>query len=91
MVFSVGRPVVFMYSLVADRFIDDEGLSATGGNTTRKRIHARIPGRNYDFDPVAKRFLMVKEGPASARSTEIVVIENWAEEVKQRLADAEGN
>jgi len=43
--------------------------------------------RSYDYDPVANRFLMVKE-PQTTGPTEIIVIENWAEEIRARLAEA---
>jgi len=44
-------------------------------------------GRMYDFDPVGERFLMI-ERPAQTEFTEIVVVENWMEEVKEQLAAA---
>ena len=49
--------------------------------------------RNYGFDPIKKRFLMMKEVEAqvSNRPTEIRVVENWIEEIKQRFADADSS
>jgi hypothetical protein len=48
-------------------------------------------GRNYDVSTDGSRFLMVKE-EASTNATpaprEIVVVQNWTEELKRRVADA---
>ena len=40
--------------------------------------------RNYDITPDGQRFLMV-EGAEEGPPTEIVVVLNWFEELKQRV------
>jgi len=41
--------------------------------------------RNYDIHPDGKRFLMIKRSQEDAPTTELIVVENWSEELK-RLA-----
>jgi Tol biopolymer transport system component len=41
--------------------------------------------RNYDIHPDGKRFLMIKESEEELPMTELIVVENWFEELK-RLA-----
>ena len=55
-----------------------EGPYATGAPSN---------GRNYDVSPDGKRFLMVKEPATQATAPQIVVVQNWFEELK-RLAPA---
>jgi hypothetical protein len=44
-------------------------------------------GRSYDISRDGRRFLFVKDR-AAARRTTLVVVQNWAEEVKRVLAQA---
>ena len=42
------------------------------------------PGRTYDISPDDQRFLMIKQGSSEqAAPPQIVVIQNWFEEVKR--------
>ena len=50
-----------------------EGRYATGGLRDR---------RNYDVSADGKRFLMVKQ-PANQAAPQIVVVQNWTEELKR--------
>jgi serine/threonine-protein kinase len=45
----------------------------------------RSSSRNYDIHPDGKRFLMIKESEEGLPMTELIVVENWFEELK-RLA-----
>jgi len=42
--------------------------------------YRRTNGRQYDVTSDGQRFLMIKQGDASAR---IVVVENWHQELKR--------
>ena len=43
-----------------------------------------LPGRNYDLSPGGQRFLMAKEGGATEETRqEIIVVQNWFEELKR--------
>jgi hypothetical protein len=44
-----------------------------------------VSSYNYDVTHDGQRFLMVKDNSLDVHSTEIVVVLNWAEELKQRL------
>jgi hypothetical protein len=49
--------------------------------------HSQFGHRNIDLTPDGKRFLaVIPRGASQARSpTEIAVVENWLEELKQRV------
>jgi serine/threonine-protein kinase len=55
-----------------------EGRYLVGGGVT-------TPGRTYDVSPDGRRFLMIKTGEIDAASAprEIVVVQNWTEELKR--------
>ena len=40
-------------------------------------------GRPYDVSLDGQRFLVIKEGGTEGRAAEIVVVENWLEELKR--------
>jgi hypothetical protein len=40
--------------------------------------------RNYDPSPDGTRFAIVK-APRARAATQVIVVENWAEELKQRV------
>ena len=42
-----------------------------------------LPGRQYDAAPDGQRFLMIKQ--ADATRAEIVVVQNWLDELAQRV------
>jgi Tol biopolymer transport system component len=44
---------------------------------------ATVP--NYDVSPDGQRFLMIKSSEQTASSTQIVVVQNWFEELKRRV------
>ena len=44
------------------------------------------PGTNFDIAPDGQRFLMVKASPGAAAGTQINVVLNWFEELKQKLS-----
>jgi hypothetical protein len=54
-------------------------------------IYADLVGRTFDVSPDGQRFLMVKEHATESTpappSTAIVVVLNWAEELKQRVPE----
>ena len=41
--------------------------------------------RNYDIHPDGKRFLMIKRSQEDVPTTELIVVENWSEELKRRV------
>ncbi len=41
--------------------------------------------RNYDIDPSGKRFLMIKESEDNVPITELIIVQNWFEELKRRV------
>jgi len=43
---------------------------------------------NYDVSPDGQRFLMIKQSEQSASLTQIVVVQNWFEELKRRVPTA---
>jgi serine/threonine-protein kinase len=43
-------------------------------------------GRDYDISPDGQRFLFVKEGDVGGEDIELVVVQNWFEELKQMAA-----
>jgi hypothetical protein len=45
---------------------------------------------NYDIHPSGKEFLMIKKSPQDASPTEVIIVENWFEELK-RLVPPEEN
>jgi Tol biopolymer transport system component/predicted Ser/Thr protein kinase len=45
--------------------------------------NASLPG--YDVYPDGERFLMVKEGEQAASATQINIVQNWFEELKQKV------
>jgi serine/threonine-protein kinase len=48
---------------------------------------AQLLGRTYDVSPDGQRFLMIKPSPESAAiRPRIVVVDNWTEELKRRVA-----
>ena len=56
-----------------------EGFYLAGGS---------LSSRNYDVSGDGKRFLMVKQSPGAphAAAPQIVVVQNWFEELKARMA-----
>jgi hypothetical protein len=42
-------------------------------------------GPNYDVTADGQRFIMLKSSPQAAAGTQIIVVENWLEELKQRV------
>ena len=50
--------------------------------------HFDVNNPTYDRSPVDDRFLMIKLGEVSDAITELIVVENWSEELK-RSAPAE--
>ena len=46
-----------------------------------------LPGyRNYDVTPDGKGFIMVQPDASAQNPTQLVVVLNWAEELRRRLA-----
>jgi hypothetical protein len=43
---------------------------------------------DYDVSPDGERFVMIERDPLELRPFDLVVIPNWAEEMKARLASA---
>jgi hypothetical protein len=41
--------------------------------------------RNWDLSPDGSRFLLVREDSAAAQERRIVVVHNWAAEVRRRI------
>jgi serine/threonine-protein kinase len=47
---------------------------------------AGLRGRTYDVSPDGQRFLMIKEAGSTADAApQIIIVENWFEELKQRV------
>jgi hypothetical protein len=42
-------------------------------------------GRNYTMSPDGERFLMIKKAEGDATSSELMLVLNWIEELKQRV------
>ena len=43
------------------------------------------PGHKlYDVSPDDQRFAMLRRGPVGSTTTELIMVENWAEELKER-------
>ena len=42
-----------------------------------------MSSRNYDVSPDGKRFLMVKQPANQAAAPQIIVVQNWFEELKR--------
>ena len=40
---------------------------------------------SYDISPDGERFLMIRESEYDARGSEIIVVQNWFEELKERV------
>jgi serine/threonine-protein kinase len=48
-------------------------------------LPSRVTTPNYDVSPDGQRFLMIKPSEQSASLTQIVVVQNWSEELKQKV------
>jgi serine/threonine-protein kinase len=46
-------------------------------------VNAFIPARGYDVSPDGRRFLMIESADVPANTSGIVVVLNWAEELKR--------
>ena len=55
------------------RLLGEGYFTVPGGN----------PGRTYDVSPDGQRFLMIKAGGANQAPPQIVVVQNWLEELKR--------
>jgi serine/threonine-protein kinase len=53
-----------------------EALYATGGP-------GFLPPRNYDVSPDGKRFLMLKPAVDQSPAPQIIIVQNWSEELKR--------
>jgi serine/threonine-protein kinase len=49
------------------------------------QYHVNV-ARNYDVTPDGKRFLMIKTAGADGKGPSLVVVSNWAEDVRRKLA-----
>jgi hypothetical protein len=47
-----------------------------------------VTSSNYDVTPDGQRFLMVRDDDVDVASTRVVVVTNWAEELRARAASA---
>jgi serine/threonine-protein kinase len=66
--------------------VQTSGATFSAGNPTQiiqTRYGTPLPDRSYDISPDGKRFLMIKE--ADDKSTGIVVVQNWLEELKRAV------
>jgi len=77
-------------SLIAVPVKTERGFSPGRARPLFKDVYVpRSTSRNYDIHPDGKRFLMIKkveqEGEEEVPITELIVVENWFEELK-RLA-----
>ena len=69
------------------------GLSTTFEPSPPRKLFeghyfAQLFGRAYDISPDAQRFLMVKTSAAAANRARIVIVDNWAEELKRLVPAA---
>jgi hypothetical protein len=53
-----------------------------------RSISARMRHSYYDVTPDGQRFLMVRDDDVGVASTRVVVVMNWAEELRARPAKA---
>jgi Tol biopolymer transport system component len=73
-------------SLVAVPVETEEGFSLGQAQSLFEDVYMPRPSsRNYDIHPDGKRFLMIKKAEEEVPVTELLVVENWFEELK-RLA-----
>jgi hypothetical protein len=49
-----------------------------------------VSSSNYDVTPDGRRFLMIKEQPGSLVGTKVVVVLNWADQLKEMSRAREG-
>jgi hypothetical protein len=47
-----------------------------------------VTSSNYDVTPDGQRFLMVRDDDVDVASTRVVVVMNWAEELRARVVNA---
>jgi Tol biopolymer transport system component len=79
-------------------YISPDGAMTSVRVDTRNGFHADNPvtlfrrlyftgllGRSYDVAPDGERFLMIKDPAQSADASRIIIVENWFEELKQRV------
>jgi hypothetical protein len=52
---------------------------------TGEYVSSLVPIANYDVSPDGQRFLMVKETEKATSITQIVVVQNWFEELKKKV------
>ncbi len=61
------------------------GVPATLFPAPYSGFEGGVGPRNYDLSPDGRRFLTLKDVRANSEATQLVVIENWFEELKQRV------
>jgi len=75
-------------SLVSTSVQTEGGFSAEQAQVLFDDVYMTEPlRRNYDIHPDGKRFLMIKkvEEEEEVPITELIVVENWFEELKRRV------
>jgi len=50
--------------------------------------YLNVPGVSYDVAPDGQRFIMIEENQKQAPTTQLNVVLNWSDELKQRNAAA---
>ncbi|MHC4432238.1 MAG: protein kinase domain-containing protein [Planctomycetota bacterium] len=72
-------------SLVKVPVKTEGGFSSVRAESLFEDVYVSTVPRNYDIHPDGKRFLMIKRSQEDVPITELIVVENWFEELK-RLA-----
>ena len=61
------------------------GQPGEGRRGALRRPEASVSGRNYDVSADGQRFLMVKQPANQAAAPQIIIVQNWFEELKARV------
>ncbi|UCG59467.1 MAG: serine/threonine-protein kinase [Phycisphaerales bacterium] len=77
-------------SVVAVPVETEGGFKRGHARSLFKDVYVHASGRGYDIHPDGKRFLMVKKSQEDAPVTELIVVENWFEELKRRVPTGKG-
>ena len=73
-------------SLVAVSVETEGGFSLGRAQSLFKDVYVlRSSSRSYDIHPDGEQFLMIKKVEEEVPRTELIVVENWFEELKRRV------
>jgi len=75
-------------SVIAAPVETEDGFKSGRAQSLFKDVYVQTGFRNYDIHPDGKRFLMIKKAEEDVPVTELIVVENWFEELKRRVPAA---